>query len=506
MISSNLLEGLKAQALFNAMADAMLLVDDAGCVTQANTSALEVLGYSKNEIIGLKVEALMPSSYRKRHQQYRENFIDKPQKRSMGNGKNLSVLARDGSELLFDIGLSPIVLDDRNFVLVTFHANEKQIEAESSLKASEERLRLAKLAAGLGVFDIDLIQNKVTCDEQVRKLWGFSSSEIITYELFIGAIHELDRASRQTAIDKALCFSLDGEYRTEFRVINILDKSQHWLFTAGKVFSENGKARRLLGVAQDITERKLLEQNLNTQRIDLEGLAKQQVAIQTASAIAHEINQPLAAISAYSEVALFALGSSKLDMDRLKRSLEGCVEQSQRAGKSLHELLEFLQKGEIEVTPVDINKAVQEAIHIVQNNGYGGFHTTLDLEPDLPKALANYTQLQKVLVNIVRNGVEAVHNAGLPIAAIKVTVKTLASSGMAQVTIQDNGPGLGDENMKRIFEPFFTTKPKGIGMGLAVSRALVEANGGQLWFDPDSSTGATFHFTLPLEKTWKAHN
>lgn len=496
-----MLSGLSLQVLFDAAADAMLLVDDTGHVVHANASALQMFDYVENEIVGLDVEALMPSLHRQSHQQYREKYFNRPEKRPMGKGKNLVALRRDGRKLPVDIGLSPIQTQGQRFVLVTFHVTEKQAQVEESLRTNEERLRLAKLAAGLGIFDYDVKSGVLVCDERVREIEGLAIGDNMTIEQYVSRMHPQERPVAQATLDRATNPNGDGVYKLEYRLKSPPSGTERWVSSVGKVYFEDGEAVRMLGVVQDITEHKMLEKKLQAQRVEMESLAKQQVAIQTASAIAHEINQPLAAISAYSEVALFALGAGDLDTDRLRRSLEGCVTQSQRAGKSLHELLEFLQKGEVTLVPIDLNKVIQKALSITQHNGYGGFHATLDLEPDLPHVLANPLQLQKVLVNILRNGIEAVHNAGVPIAAINVMVRTQADSNMAQVTIQDNGPGLSNETAKRIFEPFFTTKSKGIGMGLAVSRALVEANGGQLWFDPESSTGATFHFTLPLAGT-----
>jgi PAS domain S-box-containing protein len=249
----------------------------------------------------------------------------------------------------------------------------------------------------------------------------------------------------------------------------------------------------------DITERKAYEQRLAEQRVLMESLFKHQLAAQTAAAIAHEMNQPLAAISAYGEVALHALDSGDLDSKSLHAAIEGCVRQSQRAGQTLHELLEFLQHDEaINKEPLDINDLIREALAITQNEGFGGFHPQLRLRPDLPPVLVNRLHIQKVLLNLLRNGVEAMRGAGVPDAAIIISVQTLAERKAALVTVQDNGPGMSAETAQRIFDTFFTTKVSGIGMGLAISRALVEANGGQLWVDPDSPSGATFHFTLPF--------
>ena len=116
----------------------------------------------------------------------------------------------------------------------------------------------------------------------------------------------------------------------------------------------------------------------------------------------------------------------------------------------------------------------------------------------MPQVLANRIQIQKVLVNLIRNAVEAMRSIGTNNSTITVTVRTNKNLNMGHVSVQDSGPGIPAEAVKRIFEPFFTTKPTGIGMGLAISRALVESNGGQLWLEPNVESGAIFHFTLPF--------
>lgn len=254
-----------------------------------------------------------------------------------------------------------------------------------------------------------------------------------------------------------------------------------------------------VAVFDNITERKQLEMELQKRRSEMETVHKQQVAAQTAAAIAHDLNQPLVAISAYSEVALRNLKSGDIQSEKLSRAIEGCFEQSQRAGKTLHQLLDFLHNGESEMAPMDIVEAVQEVIRFAENSGYGRFRPVLNLEPGLPPVMANRVQVQKVLDNLVRNGVDAMREALVANPVIIITVRTMEDRDMAQVTVQDNGPGFDADMARRVFEPFFTTKSDGIGLGLAISRTLIQAHGGQLWADRESSSsGATFHFTLPF--------
>ncbi len=492
------LEDLSFLVLFNAAADAMLLVDITGHVIQANPAALQLLEYTEKELRGLEVETLMPFRHRHHHRQYRDAFYKKPEKRSMGRGSDLSALTGSGNEIAVDIGLSPIHTQKQLFTLITFYVAEKRYQAEQALRISEERLRLAKQAAGLGVFDFDSKHDVVHWDARMCELWGVDACETISYEKFVAAIHPKDREARQSALERASDPVGNGEFKIESRVISTNDGKERWVSTTGRMHFEDGHVTRLIGVARDVTDRKSHEKKLQDERTESESIFKQQVAARTASAIAHELNQPLAAISAYSEVALHALQSSSIDQNKLNRALEGCVLQAQRAGRSLHELLAFLQKGELVTEKLDINKIVKEAVDITRGNGYGEFQTVVNLDPDMPAVIGNRLQVQKVLVNLLRNAVEAMRNANIPSSAITITARTNKDFDMAHVIVQDSGPGLDAETAKRIFEPFFTTKPAGIGMGLAVSRALIEANGGQLWFELNTNAGATFHFTLPF--------
>jgi PAS domain S-box-containing protein len=494
----DLFKDFSFQTFFDATADAMLIVDDTGHVIQANNEALQLLDYSPEQIHKLEIEALIPKRYRENHHQQQEDYFKTPEKRSMGKGRELIALRRDGKELAVDISLSPIKLANASFVLVTFHMADKRRQVEEALKISEERLRLAKEAAGLGVFDFDYKHNIIHWDERMRDIWGEESEKSVSYKKFVAAIHPDDRAPRQAVINRAIDPTSNGEYSVEYRVINPGDGVERWIATVGRIHFTEGIATRLLGVARDITEQKLLEKTLQEQRAEMEALFKQQVASQTVSAIAHELNQPLAAISAYSEVALHALNNATFNPENLKRALEGAVAQAQRAGKSLHELLAFLQKGELVTERFQLNHVVKEALNIAKGDGYGGFNPLLQLEPEMPDVLGNETQVRKILVNLLRNAVEAMRGAGVPSSAISITVRTNQDINMAHVTVQDSGPGLDTETAKHIFEPFFTTKPTGIGMGLAISRALTEANGGQLWLEQDNKPGAIFHFTLPF--------
>ncbi len=320
------LKNLSFRTLFDAAVEAKLLADATGRIVLANSAAQLLFGYSENEMCKLTVEMLMPARYREQHKRYRTHFLNTPKKRTMGDGRALTALRHDGKEIMLDISLSPVKTQEQLYVLVTFIVTDKRLKVEKALRASEERLRLAKQAAGLCVFDCDCKCKTIYWDEQIRHLWGQDSDESLTYEEFIAVIHPEDRAARQAAYDRAIDPASNGEYNAESRVINPRNGVEHWIATIGRVHFEAGRASRLVGIVRDVTEQKNIEKKLQVQRAETEVLFKQQVAIHTASVIVRELNQPLVAISACSEVVLHALHNDTFDAEKFKRAHEGFVE------------------------------------------------------------------------------------------------------------------------------------------------------------------------------------
>ncbi len=494
------LRNLSFGALFDAVADAAIVIENTGHVVLMNLAAQQLFGYSENEFMGLAIEMLITPRYRKQYRYYQTLFFDKPAKLPMGIGNELVACDRSGQEILLDVSFSPIEVQQQLYVLITFTVSQQRLKVEDTLRVREECLRLAKQAAGFGIFDYDFKRGVVYWDKQMREFWGGYPGEVISYEGFVAMIHPADRAGRQAALDYAMNPASHGVYKAEYRVIDPLEKTERWIAVAGQVYFKAGSANRLVSVARDVTEQKIIPEKLRVSRNEAEDIPEQQVVARIASAIAHELNQPLTAISAYSEVVLQTLRNDSFDVKHLKNALQGCVEQTQRAGRGLHELIAFLQKSELATESLDLNDAIREALDAVVSDGFEKFRTRLKLEKDLTAVQCNRTQVHKALVNLFRNAAEAMRAADSPILTIITQIQVLSDKNRALVIVQDNGPGLDQAMAKRIFEPFFTTKQTGIGMGLAISRALIEANGGELWVEFDGGSGARFHFTLPFAR------
>lgn len=247
----------------------------------------------------------------------------------------------------------------------------------------------------------------------------------------------------------------------------------------------------------DITKQEAIKKELAEIRSDMAKLQRQQIAAQTAAAFAHELSQPLQAIASYSEASLSILDKEAGNLDKLRKAIGESGHQAKRASQFIVQLLELLSVGQLTKEPFDLNGEIRRIIAIAKTEHALRFRTSLRLQENLPMVQANRTHVRQVLLNLLHNGIEAVQSTKTPLPTVSVTVRTRKDENIAQVTIRDNGPGIKPEDAERVFRPFFTTKPNGMGMGLAISRSLIEANNGQMWIDPKEN-GAAVHFTLPL--------
>ncbi len=263
-----------------------------------------------------------------------------------------------------------------------------------------------------------------------------------------------------------------------------------------------GEPSGVIATFNDITRAKQTEMAMTALRKEMQDLVEWQLAAQTAASIAHELNQPLNAITTFGEAALMRMASLTPPPEKLAKAVEGMVGQAERAGRMLRELMSYFRKTESPMETFDLNALLEETVILTRASGFGQFDITVARAPGLKPVLANRLRIGKVCLNLLRNGMEAMAASGADAGNSAIRIQVFDAGDHARVSIHDAGPGLDKDTGRRIFEPFFSTKSGGIGMGLTISRSLVEAHGGKLWFDPapDSGQGrgAVFHFTLPF--------
>lgn len=253
--------------------------------------------------------------------------------------------------------------------------------------------------------------------------------------------------------------------------------------------------RMFTGFLRDITERQAARERLQELQSELLRASRLSAMGQMASALAHELNQPLTAINNYVQATRRMVGNPNVSHDRLEETMDKAVAQANRAGQIIHRMRQFLQKGETERQLEAINKVLEEASALALVGAKeSGVVVRMELGVDLAPAMIDRIQIQQVILNLIRNGIEAMQG----VTRRELLIATSQhENDLIQVTIADSGPGLAPEVAEQLFQPFITTKDKGMGLGLSICRSIIDAHGGKIWATPNPDGGVTFAFTLP---------
>ena len=259
------------------------------------------------------------------------------------------------------------------------------------------------------------------------------------------------------------------------------------------------EGRFFTGFVRDLTERQQAETRLQELQEDLARVSRLTALGEMASALAHELNQPLTAIANYMRGSRRLLQAQPLRTDRLAEAVDRAGEQALRAGVIIRRLREFVARGESERRIEDLPKLVEEAsaLALVGAREHG-VRVRFEIDPAVGKVLADKVQVQQVILNLIRNAVDAMEESPVRELAIRVAAD---SSGLARVTVSDTGCGIAPETAGQLFQPFVTTKRTGMGVGLSICRTIVEAHGGRIWFESNAAGGTDFSFTLQRADT-----
>ena len=420
----------------------------------------------------------------------------------------------DGGEAMLNIEESQLQADGRTVHLLTnkvplldatgqvtgmlgiYMDITKRKQAETTLSKSEARLQTLFDSVAEYIFVIDPEGQIIKVNRYVYEQSGYKADEVIgrnIKEFFSEDSKDICDCNFPTLRER-------GYNRAEVEFVCKDGRVIQMECLATAVPDENGDFTTFLIVQRDVTDEKRAEEERQYHHQEMAHVIRLSTAGEMASGMAHELNQPLTALLSYCGTAVSLVNSMSSPPQQLGEILERATEQAHRAGEIIRHLREFVSKGDNNQEFLDIDQVIRDVITFIKHEVQeSDVKITFHPVSQTYKIKANKIQIEQVLVNMVRNSLEAIRHAKITEGQI-VLQSRLLSNELVKVTVADNGPGINPAMVDTLFHPFQTTKKTGMGIGLSLSRTIIEALGGKLWVDKDYENGALFAFELPISK------
>jgi len=375
----------------------------------------------------------------------------------------------------------------------------KVVKRTADLQRSEAYLAEAQRLTHTGSWACNISTREILhSSEEHSRLYGFDPERgIPSFEEMVQRVHPEDRPRVVESAERAN--SAGKDFEAQFRLL-LPDGTTRYVHGVGHpVFNASGATVEFVGILMDVTERKLAREErerLRQAQADLAHINRVTTMGELTASLAHEIKQPISAAVTNAKTCLRWLGHDDPDVPEAREAASRLVKDVTRAADIISSISSLFKKGALQRELVDVNELIREMIVLLRSeaNRYS-ISIRTELAEHLPKIMADRVQLQQVFMNLMLNGIDAMKEMS---GGSELTIKSEADDGELKISVRDTGVGLPPEQADQIFRAFFTTKDTGTGMGLPISRSIIESHGGRLWVTGASGRGATFQFTLPV--------
>jgi PAS domain S-box-containing protein len=485
----------RLQTLFDSAAEFIFVIDPQGEIINANRCVCEHAGYDPSEIIGRNIKEFFSEESRT------SRDCNYPELRERGyNRADIEFVCKDGRVLQMECSATAVPDEFgkfTTFLIIQRDVSERK-QAEIALANSERRFR--------AIFDssyqlIGLLEpdgTLVQANQTALDLGGLRNEDVIGrpfWDTYWWRYSTEVQDRLKAAVMKA---SQGTPVGYEENVLGADNAIRTIEFTLKPVKNQQGEVIFIIPEGRDISDRKRAEEERHRHRQEIAHVMRLGTMGEIASSMAHELNQPLAALASYCDAATALARNLPEPPPRLFDILERATEQAHRAGDIIRHLREFVGKGKNSVYPLDLNRLIED-LGVLLGSELKTAKVMLEQHAGSQgrTVMANKVQIEQVLVNMVMNSVEAIQSVRK--TGGKVVLRTCLLEGDAvEVTVTDDGPGIDPGMFEKMFNSFQTSKTSGLGMGLSISRSIIEAHGGKIWADRQRRDGAVFGFSLPV--------
>ena len=364
----------------------------------------------------------------------------------------------------------------------------------SELRHTDAYLAEAQRLSRTGSFGWHVSSGEIFWSDETFRIFELDRSTVPTLETVTQRVHPEDVGRLRQVLDDAARHGSDWD--REQRLL-MPDGSVKYLHVVARAVRDEAGELAYVGALMDVTATRRAEQAVHAAQAELAHVSRVTTLGELAASIAHEVNQPLAAIVANGTACLQWLGQETPALDEMRGSVDDIISDAKRASEIIYGIRALSKNAEPEKAALDINDVIRQGIGLMQREVHSqGASLRLDLAPDLPSVAGDRVQLQQVIINLVINAIQAM--SSVPERQRELLIRSQPDAAdQVSVTVTDTGVGIDPTDVDRLFTAFFTTKPGGMGMGLSISRSIIEAHGGRMSATDNPGPGATFRFTLP---------
>jgi PAS domain S-box-containing protein len=492
-------------AILESVLDCIITIDHEGLITEFNPAAERTFGYHRNEVVGRRLaDVVIPASLRERHRSGLARYLTTGESHVLGSRIEMTAMRSDGSEFPVELVITRIPQDGPpSFTgylcdITDRKRNEDALrEAHARAARSEERWRSVFENAAVGVALTDLNGRFVAANPVFQRMLGYGQEELHALS-FLAITSEEYVETNRALVGELLAgerrdFQIEEQYRRK-------DGGLIWVRNnVSLVPGSEGEPRFLMAIVEDVSDRKRAEEALAKAESELANAAKiTSLGVLTAS-IAHEINQPLSGIVTNASTCLRMLASEPPNIDGARETARRTIRDANRASEVITRLRALFGKKAIITELLDLNEATREVIAVLMSElQRNRVVLRQEFADDLPRVKGDRVQLQQVIFNLLRNASDAMNTIeDRPRQLLMRTERD--EEDRVRLTVQDAGVGFDPQSVDRLFDPFHTTKSDGMGIGLSVSRSIIEGHHGHLWATLNDGPGATFAFSIPCE-------
>ena len=490
----------RLRQLIEQAPDAIIAVRSEGQIAFVNRQAERMFGYRRGELVGSGFETLVPGQLDVRRVTSDRGDGQAPQGGRRGNPEAPVIgVCQDGRTFPAEINFSRLETDEGLVVVSTVRDISDRVAAYSSRRRSEERFRIAATLGADIIAEVDIKTGDVEWFGQVDEVLGYERGEFPrTIGGWAEQLHPEDRDPVTAEVEREVIEQRRG-LSAEYRIRAKDGSYRHWSVRVAPRLEGQGRPTKFIAVCSDVTEQITARAEALQHRDALAHVARVSSLGELTGTLAHELNQPLAAILSDAQAALRLLDRDPPDVRQTREVLRDIVSDDRRASAIIQRLRDMMRRDTAPRERIDLCQVVREVREIMRSGLVTrGITVVPDFAADLPPVAADRIQIQQVVVNLVTNAMQAMH--GLTDGRLTLGVRG-GEDRWQVVSVADTGPGIGVAAFDTMFEPFTSSRAGGLGMGLSISRSIVEAHGGRIWAENRAGGGAIVSFGLPCDET-----